>query len=73
MIDMEYVDGFVVENLAIDGGGTAAVGVNVDRYGPGGNVNTTRWNLSANQCEREFQPNWEFKVGRSAVLDEAVE
>jgi len=41
MIDMEYVDGFVVENLALDGGGTAAVGVNVDRYGPGGNVNTT--------------------------------
>lgn len=53
MIDMEYVDGFVVENLAIDGGGAAAVGVNVDRYGPGGKVNTTdgifrRLNVNAN-------------------------
>ena len=41
MIDMEYVDGFVVENLAIDGGGEAAVGINVDRYGLDGNINTT--------------------------------
>lgn len=53
MIDMEYVDGFVVENLAIDGGGTAALGINVDRHGPGGKVNTTdgifrRINVSAN-------------------------
>src|SRR5438477_7471364 len=35
MIDMQYVDGFVIENLAIDGGGAAAVGVNVDRFGAG--------------------------------------
>jgi hypothetical protein len=53
MIDMQYVDGFVIEALAIDGGGTAAVGVNVDRYGPGGTVNTTdgifrRLNVNAN-------------------------
>ena len=53
MIDMQYVDGFVIENLAIDGGGTAAVGVNVDRFGPGGTVNTTdgifrRLNVNAN-------------------------
>jgi hypothetical protein len=53
MIDMQYVDGFVIESLAIDGGGIAAVGVNVDRYGPGGTVNTTdgifrRLNVSAN-------------------------
>lgn len=53
MIDMEYVNGFVVENFAIDGGGMAAVGVNVDRYGPGGTVNTTdgifrRLNVNAN-------------------------
>jgi hypothetical protein len=53
MIDMEYVDGFVIENLAIDGGGLAGVGVNVDRYGPGGFVNTTdgifrRLNVNAN-------------------------
>ena len=53
MIDMQYVNGFVLENLAIDGGGMAAVGVNVDRYGPGGTVNTTdgifrRLNVNAN-------------------------
>jgi hypothetical protein len=53
MIDMEFVDGFVVENLAIDGGGTAEVGVNVDRFGAGGKVNTTdgifrRLNINAN-------------------------
>jgi hypothetical protein len=41
MIDMEYVNGFEVTNLAIDGGGLASVGVNVDKTGPGGVVNTT--------------------------------
>jgi hypothetical protein len=41
MIDMEYVDGFVVENLAIEGKGLAAVGINVDKTGPGGALNTT--------------------------------
>jgi hypothetical protein len=47
MVDMEYVDGFIVENLAIDGGGngcanSASVGINVDKFGfcPGC-VNTT--------------------------------
>jgi hypothetical protein len=53
MIDMEYVNGFVVENLAIDGGGIAGVGINIDRYGAGGTVNTTdgifrRLNVNAN-------------------------
>jgi hypothetical protein len=53
MIDMEYVDGFTFENLAIDGGGVGEVGINVDRYGTGGTVNTTdgifrRLNVSAN-------------------------
>jgi hypothetical protein len=41
MIDMEYVDGFEVTNIAIDGGGLAAVGINVDKTGSGGIVNTT--------------------------------
>jgi hypothetical protein len=41
MIEMEYVDGFEVTNLAIDGGGLAAVGINVDKTGKGGLVNTT--------------------------------
>src|ERR1019366_2516836 len=41
MIDMEYVDGFEVTNLSIDGGGRATVGINVDKTGGGGTVNTT--------------------------------
>jgi hypothetical protein len=41
MIDMEYVDGFEVTNLSIDGGGMATVGINVDKTGTGGVVNTT--------------------------------
>ena len=41
IIDMEYVDGFEVTNIAIDGGGLAAVGINVDKTGKGGMVNTT--------------------------------
>jgi hypothetical protein len=41
MIDMEHVDGFEVTNLAIDGGGLASVGINVDKTGSGGVVNTT--------------------------------
>jgi hypothetical protein len=40
MIDMEYVDGFEVTNLSIDGGGLATVGINVDKTGAGGAVNT---------------------------------
>lgn len=62
MIDMEYVNGFVVENLAIDGGGIAGVGINVDRYGTGGTVNTTdgifrRLNVNANLVG-SGNPNW---------------
>lgn len=41
MIDMEYVDGFEVDHLAIDGGGLASTGINVDKTGAGGTVNTT--------------------------------
>jgi len=41
MIDMEYVDGFDVTNIAVDGGGLARVGINVDKTGGGGVVNTT--------------------------------
>jgi hypothetical protein len=41
MIEMEFVDGFEVSNLAIDGGGLATVGINVDKTGTGGAVNTT--------------------------------
>ena len=53
MIDMEYVDGWEVDHLAIDGGGSAAIGINVDKTGGGGTVNTTdglfnRLNISAN-------------------------
>ena len=53
MIDMEYVDGWEVDHLAIDGGGSAAIGINVDKTGGGGTVNTTdglfnRLNINAN-------------------------
>ena len=41
MIDMEYVAGFIVESLGIDGNGAAAVGINVDKTGAGGRINTT--------------------------------
>lgn len=41
VIDMEYVDGFVVEGLAVDGANSAATGINVDKTGAGGIVNTT--------------------------------
>ena len=62
MLDLEYVDGFVVENIAIDGGGTASVGVNVDRYGPGGLVNTTDGIFRRLSVHPNFRgkpnPNW---------------
>jgi hypothetical protein len=52
-IDMEYVDGWEVDHLAVDGGGSAAIGINVDKTGGGGTVNTTdgifnRLNISPN-------------------------
>jgi hypothetical protein len=64
MIDMEYVDGFVVESLAIDGNGIAAVGINVDKTGAGGAVNTTdgifrRLYVHGNASGRTANANWE--------------
>ena len=41
MIEMEYVDEFEATNPSIDGGGLATVGINVDKTGGGGTVNTT--------------------------------
>jgi hypothetical protein len=41
MIDMEYVDGFNLQNMGVDGGGIAGIGINVDKTGGGGVVNTT--------------------------------
>ena len=64
MIDMEYVDGFVVESLAIDGNGIAAVGINVDKTGMGGAVNTTdgifrRLFVHGNASGKTANANWE--------------
>ena len=61
---MEYVDGFVVENLAIDGNGIAAVGINVDKTGAGGTVNTTdgifrRLFVHGNASGGASNANWE--------------
>jgi hypothetical protein len=41
MIDMEYTDGFEVDGLAISGNNLAGIGINVDKTGSGGTVNTT--------------------------------
>jgi len=41
MIDMEYTMGFSVERLAVDGGGLAGTGINVDKTGAGGTINTS--------------------------------
>jgi hypothetical protein len=41
MIDFEYVDGFLVQGLNIQGNTTAGVGINVDKNGAGGIWNTT--------------------------------
>ena len=64
MIDMEYVDGFVVENLAIDGNGMAAVGINVDKTGAGGTIDTTdgifrRLFVHGNASGGAANANWE--------------
>jgi hypothetical protein len=53
IVDMEYVNGFVLENFAVDGAGLAGVGINVDKTGPDGHINTTdgilrRLNISPN-------------------------
>jgi hypothetical protein len=60
MIDMEYVDGFIVENLTLDGNGLAAVGINVDKNGAGGAINTTgeifrRLYVSGNDAANRWQ------------------
>lgn len=41
MIDMEYVDGFQVQGLNIQGNSTAGVGIQVDKNGAGGVWNTS--------------------------------
>lgn len=63
MIDMEYVDGFTVESLAVDGNGVAAVGINVDKAGAGGAMNTTdgifrRLFIHGNASGRAANVNW---------------
>jgi len=62
MVDMEYVNGFVLENFAVDGAGLAGVGINVDKAGPNGHINTTdgilrRLNISPN-FSGAGRPGW---------------
>jgi hypothetical protein len=60
MIDMEYVDGFEFEGLTILGNNLARVGINVDKTGSGGTVNTTDGifrNLNI-QSQGSSQSNW---------------
>jgi hypothetical protein len=77
MIDMEYVDGFEVDHIGIDGGGLAAVGINVDKTGAGGTVNTTdgifrRLLVGANESGGAGNANW-IGMRFSAVSGSNVE
>lgn len=76
MIDMEYVDGFEIDHLAVDGRGIAAIGINVDKTGGGGTVNTTdglfnRLNINAN-FQGAGNANW-VGIKLSAVSTSNVE
>src|SRR2546426_3170262 len=76
MIDMEYVDGFEIDHLAIDGRGIAAIGINVDKTRSGGTVNTTdglfnRLNINAN-FQGAGNPNW-VGIKLAAVSSSNVE
>jgi len=57
MIDMEYVDGFVVRGLNIQGSRNGAVGIQVDKNGAGGIWSTTDGILANNTYQGSNQ-NW---------------
>jgi hypothetical protein len=59
LIDMEYVDGFEVRGLAIHGQNGANIGINVDKVGPGGIVNTTDGFFhNLNITTSDINPKW---------------
>ena len=51
MIDMEYVDGFQVRGLFVDGSTNGGVGIQIDKNGSGGIWNTTDGRLTDNTLE----------------------
>lgn len=58
MIDMEYVDGFVVQGFNIQGNTNAGIGIKVDKNGAGGIWNTTDGILTDNTYAGANQ-NWQ--------------
>jgi hypothetical protein len=71
MIDMEYVDGFQVEGLFVDGGSNATTGINVDKTGAGGIWNTTDGRF-VNDTYNGSNANW-VGLKWSAVSTQNVE
>jgi hypothetical protein len=57
MIDMEYVDGFIVRGLNIQGSTTRGIGIQVDKNGAGGIWNTTD-GIFANNTYQGASRNW---------------
>lgn len=57
MIDMEYVDGFKVEGLNLNGGANATIGLQIDKNGAGGVWNTTDGRFSDSTFQGANQ-NW---------------
>lgn len=57
MIDMEYVDGFQVRGLFVDGSTDGGVGIQIDKNGSGGIWNTTDGRLTDNTF-RGNATNW---------------
>jgi hypothetical protein len=71
MIDMEYVDGFIVRGLNIQGSTDGGVGVQVDKNGVGGVWNTTD-GIFANNTYQGASRNW-IGISISPVSGDNVE
>jgi hypothetical protein len=71
MIDMEYVDGFQVQGLNVEGNSKAGVGIQIDKNGAGGVWNTTDGRLVNNTFTGANQ-NW-IGVSISPVSTSNVE
>ena len=71
MIDMEYVDGFQVQGLNVQGNSRAGVGIQIDKNGAGAIWNTTDGRL-VNNTFQGANPNW-IGVSISPVSMENVE
>ncbi|MCU1249571.1 MAG: hypothetical protein JWQ49_2600 [Edaphobacter sp.] len=71
MIDMEYVDGFIVRGLNIQGAAKGGVGIQVDKNGAGGIWNTTD-GIFANNTYQGASRNW-IGISISPVSGDNVE